>query len=105
MKDNRRALEDQVAADRRSTTKRSPPRSIGRDELANELEAEMLEAATELAFERAAKLRDELARVRLMSDEVVEVHDDDDDNSHDAPKQRLTPPGSPGSKARRGRRK
>jgi len=105
VKDNRRALEDQVAADRRSTTKRSPPRSIGRDELANELEAEMLEAATELAFERAAKLRDELARVRLMSDEVVEVHDDDDDNSHDAPKQRLTPPGSPGSKARRGRRK
>jgi len=101
IKENRRALEDQVASDRRSHSKRSPPREIPREQLADELETEMLEAATELQFERAAKLRDELARVRALTQNLIEVSDDSPD---EAPK-RSVPPGSPGSKARRGKRK
>ena len=105
VKENRRALEDQVASDRRSHSKRSPPREIPREQLADELEAEMLEAAAELQFERAAKLRDELTRVRAMTQDLVEANDD----SEEERPRRLTPPGappgSPGSKARRGRKK
>ncbi len=64
IKENRRALENEVGADRASNSSRKHVRAVPREELIEELEVEMLEAAERLEFERAAKLRDELTRVR-----------------------------------------
>ena len=106
VKENRRALEDEVAADRRSHSPRPTRVAIPKDQLAEEIEAEMLEAATELQFERAANLRDELARVRAMSGDLVETDGEGrlDDDARSSEK-KSKPPGSPGSRARGGRRK
>ena len=59
----------------------------------------MLEAAAALEFEKAAKLRDELKRVRAMPDGPVLPA---------RPKRgerETAPPGSPGTRARRGKGK
>ncbi len=79
IKENRRALENEIAADRRTQPKHAESVAIPRQLLLEELEAEMLEAATNLEFERAAKLRDDLTRVRGMSGEFVQRSDTNDD--------------------------
>ncbi len=99
----RRGIEDEIAAGQVPRGERiasaPAPNPVGRDELADALEAEMLEAASALEFEKAAKLRDELKRVRAMPDGPVLPA---------RPKRgerETAPPGSPGTRARRGKGK
>ncbi|MSR44115.1 MAG: excinuclease ABC subunit UvrB [Phycisphaerales bacterium] len=101
IKENRRALEGEVVADRASRGKGTPPRAIPRQALVDELEAEMLEAAEALEFERAAKLRDELNRVRASTDEVQTRIDPAKSPAKHQNEGRTKPPGSAGSKAKR----
>lgn len=97
VKENRRALEGEVIAQRASQSLRPAPRAIERDQLAEEIESEMLEAAKALEFERAAALRDELTRVRAMVEETVTREDDRAARTN----VRTKAPGAPGSKAKR----
>ncbi|MSR68795.1 MAG: excinuclease ABC subunit UvrB [Phycisphaerales bacterium] len=75
VKANRRALESEVESGRSSQLPRKS-RAIPREELIEELEVEMLEAAEKLEFERAAKLRDELTRVRASTQEQMTSGDE-----------------------------
>ncbi len=100
VKEHRTALEGEIATIRDPVAK-SVPRLIPREQLLEELEAEMVEAAQELAFEKAARLRDEAARVRMMTSEFVDqgAEDSNQDRANRAP------PGSASSRGTGTRRK
>jgi excinuclease ABC subunit B len=101
VKENRRALEDQVAADRRANAPRKERALVPKDELVAALEEEMVVAARELEFERAARLRDELTRVRSLPEALVDRTEVDDDPRT----MRSAKPGAPGTRPRRGKRR
>ena len=75
-KDVRRGMEAELKAGRtaRSRATDTEP-AISADQLLSELEADMLEAAEALQFERAANARDQLVRLR----QLVELHKADGD--------------------------
>ena len=66
----RRGIEQELAANRvvREARGGKDERTFDRDEVIADLEREMLDAAGELQFERAATLRDTLAKVKAMPD-------------------------------------
>ena len=99
VKEKRTALEGELAAVRSSSKEREQPRTVAKSELLAELEAEMLDAAARLEFERAAHLRDEAERVRNVVGEFVSSPGDEPDSARNDP-----PPGSPGSR-RSGKRR
>ncbi len=94
VKERRNALEGELASVRASAPRKKEPRSIPKAALLEELEAEMLEAAESLDFERAAHLRDEVGRVRDSVEAIFSVGDD-----AERARQRDEPP--PGSAAGR----
>lgn len=98
IKENRRALESEVESDRASHAARKPSRTVPREVLIEELEAEMLEASQTLEFERAAKLRDELTRVRA-STQATATRREESPSSARAKNKR--PPGSASTSAKR----
>ncbi len=89
----RRGIEQELAASRtvRKVAGAKPQASFDREEFERQLEAEMLEAAQRLEFEKAARLRDDLARLRAGGE--VEPNTD---HGRSAAK-----PGAPGSRAGR----
>ncbi len=101
VKENRRALEDQVAADRRANAPRRDRAMVPKGELVAALEEEMVTAAQELEFERAARLRDELARVRSLPEDLIDQNAFDDDPRT----ARSAKPGAPGTRPRRSKRR
>lgn len=67
----RRGMERELAAQRtarKALHARSDEKTWDREELIAELEREMMESATRLEFEKAARLRDEIAKVRSLPD-------------------------------------
>jgi excinuclease ABC subunit B len=67
----RRGIEKELSARKTARAALSPQRreqEYDRDELINMMEAEMLDAAQRLEFERAAQLRDQVAQLRAMPD-------------------------------------
>ncbi len=102
IKANRRALEKEIERDRAGSAGESQLRAISRESLIEELEAEMLEAAHGLEFERAANLRDELTRVRASTDAIATRDEGKRLRKGSKPKR---PPGSPSTAAKRPPRK
>lgn len=101
VKEHRRSLEGEIAAGREPTLPSAPGRDVQRDELILELESEMLEAAQILNFEKAARLRDELTRVRAMPEGLVPV----DAHSSHSQRENLPAPGTPRGAKKRSQRK
>ena len=89
----RRGIEQELAASRtvRKAVGAKAAPTFDRDELERLLEEEMLEAAKKLEFEKAARLRDDLSKVRAGGDV---------DRSGDRPASKEKP-GAPGSRAGR----
>ena len=89
----RRGIEQELAASRtvRKAAGAKAAPTFDRDELERMLEEEMLEAAKKLEFEKAARLRDDLSKVRAGGDV---------DRSGDRPASKEKP-GAPGSRAGR----
>ena len=97
----RRGIEQELSAQRiaRSAISSTNEQTYERSELTKLLEQEMLEAADELRFEDAARLRDELEKVRTGPEES----DERVTRTQDSPKQRT--PGAPNQRGGRGRRR
>jgi len=100
----RRGMEQELAAQktvREAVGRRRTEQTFDRDELLSRLEEEMLEAARNLEFEKAAQLRDQASKVRSLPESggrlSVTVLDDP------APKRRAKA-GMPGTRAGRKRR-
>ncbi|MBX3354803.1 MAG: excinuclease ABC subunit UvrB [Phycisphaeraceae bacterium] len=100
----RRGIEQELAAQktvREAMGKRRASETFDRDEFVAKLEEEMLEAARNLEFEKAAQLRDQAAKIRALPEASgrlsVSVLDD-------APAKRRTKAGMPGTRAGRKRR-
>ncbi|MBD3794487.1 MAG: excinuclease ABC subunit UvrB [Epsilonproteobacteria bacterium] len=61
---NLKTVEDEIVASKLAKLDKMP--KIEREKLVNELKAKMLEASKKLEFEEAARLRDEIAKIRKM---------------------------------------
>ncbi len=76
----RRGIEQELAGQRtaRGAAGKQKAATFDRDEFLTQLESEMLEAAQSLEFEKAARLRDEMARVKNMpaGSRIAEPEDD-----------------------------
>jgi len=88
----RRGIEQEIAAGRtvRKAAGTASEKAFDRDELEKLLEEEMLDAAKSLEFEKAARLRDQLERVRRGGE--VDLSEEP---------RRTEKPGEPGSRAGR----
>jgi len=100
----RRGMEQELAAQktvREATGKRRAAETFDRDEFLAKLEEEMLDAAKNLEFEKAAQLRDQATKLRSLPESggklSVSVLDD-------APVRRKAKAGMPGTRAGRKRR-
>ncbi len=96
----RRGIEQELAANRvvRDSAGSGKQRTYDRDEWIAELERDMLAAAGNLEFERAADLRNKLARVKLLPDSsgLSDLADELDDDA-----KRPSRAGMPGTRGRR----
>jgi excinuclease ABC subunit B len=61
---NLKTVEDEIVASKLAKLDKMPKKE--REKLVNELKAKMLEASKKLEFEEAARLRDEIAKIRKM---------------------------------------
>ncbi|MFO0829023.1 MAG: excinuclease ABC subunit UvrB [Phycisphaerales bacterium] len=92
----RRGIEQELAGERtaRAAAGSAREKTFDRDELLIEMEATMLEAAQSLEFEKAARLRDEIAKLKALPVGTAVA-------KPDAEKPRKAKPGMPGTRAGR----
>jgi len=100
----RRGMEQELAGQRtaRVAAGKPKPEEFDRDEMILELEGSMLSAAQNLEFEKAASLRDQVAKLKAMPVDTKLARDGD----HDDDEPRKAKAGMPGTRAgRKGKRR